>query len=203
MSRLRRIILPNTPHHVTQRGNRRQQTFFSEKDYKHYMDLLQALANQYNIQIEAFCLMPNHVHLILVPERPESLIIMLKTLNETYARYVNQLKGWKRCLWQGRYFSTAMSQEHFERCVVYVEENPIRAKLVSNLSEYKWNSKRSQSIAVRFDASELDKFKRATQTGRPFGNEAFIKSIKKDYGYDCSLKKSGPKKRSEILNNLQ
>ncbi|MCX6118106.1 MAG: transposase [Proteobacteria bacterium] len=145
MPRLPRIILPNVPHHITQRGNRRQTTFFIQDDYVFYLRNLEQLSETYNVQVVAYCLMPNHVHLLLVPPNQKSLITVVKNLHEQYSRYLNDRLGWKGCLWQGRFFSVPMSDQHFEKCIKYIEENPVRAGLVMNAFDYKWVSQNSSN----------------------------------------------------------
>ena len=129
MARMARVVIPNIPHHVTQRGNRRQQVFFSEADYQCYKNLLAEYCVRDNVKVLAYCLMPNHVHLILVPGCEEGLRKAIGETHRRYTRYVNFREGWRGYLWQGRFASFPMDEHHLWAAVRYVELNPVRAKL--------------------------------------------------------------------------
>jgi REP element-mobilizing transposase RayT len=100
--RLARIVAPGLPHHVTQRGNRRQPTFFGEDDYRLYRSLLAEHATAAGVAVWAWCLMPNHVHLILVPQSATALTDCLRETHRRYTRHINQRERWRGYLWQGR-----------------------------------------------------------------------------------------------------
>ena len=100
-----RVVAPGVPHHVTQRGNRRQQTFFGEADYQACMELMAEWCEREGVQIWAYCLMPSHVHLVAVPETPESLRAAIGEAHRRYSRRVNSREGWRGHLWQGRFAS--------------------------------------------------------------------------------------------------
>jgi putative transposase len=191
MARLPRIIVPNVPHHVTQRGNRKQQTFFSETDYRFYLYHLRKLSEVYQVQIDAFCLMPNHVHLILTPPRQEALALLISDLHRTYTSYVNYKMGWKGHLWQGRYFSVALSPVHYETCLHYVEMNPVRANLVEDFRAYPWNSKNTTDYPFIHERIDLRAIREMTRTGRPQGDETFLDLVQEYTGYDPRRKKTG------------
>lgn len=105
MGRIPRIILPGEAHHVTQRGNRRQNVFFCKDDYQSYLKLLSAHAKAFNLSVWSYCLMPNHIHLLIVPESEESFRDGMSTLHQSYSAALNKVRGWKGRLWQGRFFS--------------------------------------------------------------------------------------------------
>ena len=117
------------PHHVTQRGNRRQQTFFCDDDYFSYLDLIGEWCSASGVEIWGYCLMPNHVHLIVVPRSEDGLHRALGEAHQRYTRRVNLREGWCGHLWQGRFASFAMDQRHLLQAARYVEMNPVRAKL--------------------------------------------------------------------------
>ena len=110
MPRRARIVLPGYPHHVTQRGNRRQQTFFETNDYALYRDLMAAACAEHGVRCWAWCLMPNHVHLVLEPSRAEALASAVGEAHRRYTRRINALEGWTDFLWQGRSASCAMDE---------------------------------------------------------------------------------------------
>lgn len=112
MVRRARIVLPGHPHHVTQRGNRRQQTFFCEADYALYRDLAAQAFEAHAITCWAWRRMPNHVHLVLEPSTKAGLAAALKKAHQRYTRAINAREGWTGFLWQGRFASCAMDEGH-------------------------------------------------------------------------------------------
>ncbi len=130
MPRIARVVVPVIPHHVTQRGNRRLPTFFCDEDYKRYIQIMAELCSQKNVQIWAYCLMPNHVHLIAVPEMKESLATAIGEAHRPYTLSINSSKNWSGYLWQGRFASFPMDEAHLYMAARYVELNPVRAGLV-------------------------------------------------------------------------
>src|SRR5437870_11094383 len=130
MPRLARVVIPGHPHHVTQRGNGRARTFFDDGDYALYRDLLGASCRAADVEVWAYCLMPNHVHLILVPSDPDGLRAALGETHRRYTRHVNLREGWRGYLWQGRFASFPMDEAHLLAGARYVELNPVRARLV-------------------------------------------------------------------------
>jgi putative transposase len=140
MPRSARIVVPGLPHHVTQRGNRRQETFFDAADYTLYLDLLTRHACALGVGCWAWCLMPNHVHLVLVPARPEALAALMQRVHQAYTLAVNAREGWTGCLWQGRFASYAMDEGHALAAVRYVELNPVTARLCDSARDWVWSS---------------------------------------------------------------
>ena len=129
MPRPPRQVLPGIPHHVTQRGNRRQPVFFSDADYARYLSLLGHACRKCGTSVWAWCLMPNHVHLILVPSAESGLGGVLAPVHRNYAWEVNQREGWTGHLWQARFASFPLDEAHLHACLRYVELNPVRARL--------------------------------------------------------------------------
>ena len=198
MARLSRITVPGVPHHVTQRGNRRQQTFFDCQDYQFYLRNLSELATSTETHVTAYCLMPNHVHLVLTPNSRESLVAMVSDLHQRYTRYINFKKDWRGHLWQGRFFSVALSPEHFDQCIRYVELNPIRANLVDASQKYEWVS---DNLRIEGHPRILDDFsilREMTRTGRPRGDKAFLTEVRNLSGIDPTPGQPGRRPRSEI-----
>lgn len=143
MARAARLVLPGIPHHVTQRGNRRQRTFFGDEDYTLYLRLLRVHAERAGTRIWAWCLMPNHVHLVLMPSHEDGLRATLAPAHRAYTSEVNQREGWRGFLWQGRFASFPMEDAHLHACLAYVELNPVRAGLVARPEQWRWSSARA------------------------------------------------------------
>ena len=140
MPRSARIIHPGAPHHVTQRGNRRQQVFFSDDDYAHYLALLAESCWAENVQCWAYCLMPNHVHLVLVPEDELGLSRVVGRTHRLYTQYFNRGAQSAGLLWQGRFKSSPMDEPRLFAACRYIEFNPIRAGLVARAEDWRWSS---------------------------------------------------------------
>lgn len=140
MPRLARNVFPNVPHHITQRGNRRADVFFSDDDRKTYLRWLQEYAELHGVEILAYCLMSNHIHLVAVPSDETGLQAMLKPLHMRHAQRVNRAHGWHGHLWQGRYFSSGLDDAYLWAAIRYVERNPVRARLVRKAANYPWSS---------------------------------------------------------------
>ena len=143
MPRMSRIVAPNAPHHVTQRGNRRQPTFFRDGDYLRYLQLAAQWCAKAEVECWGYCLMPNHVHLILTPRTERGLRAALAPLHWRYTFEVNKRERWTGYLWQGRFASVAMDDGHLMRCARYVEQNPVRARLVERARDWRWSSARA------------------------------------------------------------
>jgi putative transposase len=143
MARLARVVAPGVPHHVTQRGNRRQPVFFGDEDYATYIGLLAAGCRAAGVAVWAYCLMPNHVHLILVPGDAGGLRAALGEAHRRYTRQVNFREGWRGYLWQGRFASVAMDEPYLLAAARYVELNPVRARLAERAGDWRWSSARA------------------------------------------------------------
>ena len=144
MPRTARLVLPHMPHHVIQRGNRRQDVFFSDKDYRLYLSLLRHNCEKTDTDILAYCLMTNHIHLIAVPKTPEGLKAIAET-NRLYARTINFEKGWRGHLWQDRFGSYPMDESYLYEALRYVELNPVRAEICAHPCDYAWSSARQRT----------------------------------------------------------
>ena len=212
--------MPGVAHHITQRGNRRQKTFFHPGDYQEYLALMKASCQQQDVRLWAYCLMPNHVHLILVPPSEKSLSRAVGDAHRRYTRRVNFREGWRGHLWQGRFASFAMDEPHLIAATRYIERNPVRAKLVKQAEDWTWSS---AAAHVRGDLDAwaqgrwldertagwvcswrdfLDEpekadlaatMRRHENTGRPLGERTFVQRIGDMLGRDLTPKKPGPK----------
>ena len=140
MPRQSRPVFPGVPHHVTQRGNHRERVFFEDGDEEAYLCLLHAYSRRQGVRITAYCLMPNHVHLVATPTTEDGLHRALRAVHSQYAQRVNRMREIKGHLWQGRYFSSALDVNYYLNAVRYVELNPVRAGLVARAQDYRWSS---------------------------------------------------------------
>jgi len=140
MPRIARTVFAGVPHHITQRGNRREPVFFRDDDRILYRDWLAAYSRKHGVDILAYCLMDNHVHLVGVPAHEHSLERALRPLHMRYAQAINRRHGWSGHLWQGRFFASALDDAHLWAAVRYVERNPVRAQIVFRAEDYPWSS---------------------------------------------------------------
>ena len=131
MARMARLVVPGHPHHLTQRGARRMAVFFGDEDYRAYLALLAEWCDAADTRVWAYCLMPNHIHLILVPATEDGLRAALGETHRRYTRRVNAREGWRGHLWQERFHSFAMDEDYLLACARYVELNPVRARLAA------------------------------------------------------------------------
>ncbi len=143
MARVARLVVPGLPHHITQRGNRRQQTFFHDEDYAAYIELMGEWCGERGVVIWAYCLMPNHVHLIAVPQSDDGLRRGIGEAHRRYTRRINFREKWRGFLWQGRFASFVMDEPYLLAAARYVELNPVRAGLALDAADWPWSSARS------------------------------------------------------------
>jgi putative transposase len=221
MARIARIVFPGLPHHITQRGNRRQETFFSDDDYQAYIDLMSEWCSRFNVTVWAYCLMPNHVHLIAVPELEDGLRRAIGEAHRRYTRRVNLREGWRGHLWQGRFASNVMDEKYTLVCARYIEMNSVSAHLVREPEGWPWSSA-SAHIAglddklvrvapllemvggkwddfLRTPVHEVDvvQMQNHERTGRPLGAEHFVESIEKKLGRILKPEKAGRKPKEK------
>jgi len=140
MPRVARTVIPEVAHHVTQRGNNRQDVFFVDDDYRAYLRTLKAQSERYGLVVHGYCLMSNHVHLVATPLAGDSLAKAVGRAHWLYAQYVNGLHGRSGHLWQGRFYSCALDERHLWTALAYVELNPVRARVVRRAWRYEWSS---------------------------------------------------------------
>jgi putative transposase len=221
MARLARIVAEGMPHHIVQRGNRRQQVFFSDADKQEYLKLLKESAEKHKVNVWSYCLMDNHVHLIVVPNHTKDLASCMGWVHKQYTRMINFREGWRGYLWQGRFSSFVLDERHLYAAVRYVERNPVRAKLVRSAHDYPFSSARARVKGYRDDLlsdfylieqikdwegylsgtdidGDLKLLRRHGATGRPLGSKEFLEKLAKKLGIEVEPKKPGPKSK---LNN--
>ena len=158
MPRSARLILPHFPHHVIQRGHNRQVVFVHENDYQYYLDNLWEWKMKLGCHLYAYCLMTNHVHLVVDPgDNPQHLSLLMKRVAGRQTRYVNALEDRSGTLWEGRFKSSPIQQDaYLLACCRYVELNPVRAGLVAAPQDYRWSSYRSRSGVEKPTHIDLD-----------------------------------------------
>jgi putative transposase len=210
MARIARVVAEGIPYHVTQRGNGRQQVFHSGTDYGLYRSLLRAYARQYGVSILAYCLMPNHTHLVCVPCRADSLARTLGRTHADFARHFNIARQSCGHVWQARFYSCPLDLPHLWRAMAYVERNPVRAGLISEAWSYPWSSaathcglqsadplvepcaewqeeygfQRWCEVLLSSVAEEAaaQRIREATHCGRPLGWESFVQELEQIAG---------------------
>ncbi|MGB7161246.1 MAG: transposase, partial [Tepidisphaeraceae bacterium] len=140
MPRVARVVVPGVPHHVTQRGNNRQDVFFVDDDRLAYLRILAQQCRKHGVAILGYCLMGNHVHLVVIPATADALAKAIGRTHWLYAQYVNRSHGRSGHLWQNRFYSCALDDEHTVFAMRYVEWNPVRARICRAARRYRWSS---------------------------------------------------------------
>jgi putative transposase len=205
MPRTARIAVPQVPHHITQRGNNRQDVFFVDDDRRVYLSILKEQAEKNGLEVLGWCLMTNHIHLIGRPSTADSLAKALGRTHFLYTQYINRFHGRSGHLWQNRFFSCPLGREHFWQALRYVEQNPVRAKVLRQAWKYPWSSATAhvdgkdatgllnmgywKQISAHADwrgtlqagqpEEMVERIRRNTHTGRPLADDSFISKIEK------------------------
>ena len=216
MARLARLVGPGLPHHITQRGNRRQTTFFCDEDYLAYVELMADWCSRFNVEVWAYCLMPNHVHLIAVPSSEHGLRRAIGEAHRRYSRRINFREGWRGHLWQGRFASYPMDEMYLLAAARYIELNPVRTGLVKSPGVYPWSSAAAHLtgrddmlvkaapllervenwvtfLAEEYSDAEAEAIRRHERTGRPLGNDDFLSKLERALHRSVRPGKPGPK----------
>lgn len=216
MPRIARIIAPGIPHHVTQRGNRRMETFFRQEDYQAYVALMAEWCRKCDVAIWAYCLMPNHVHLIAVPETEEGLRLAIGEAHRRYSSMINRRQKWTGHLWQGRFSSFPMDETYLLAAVKYAEMNPVRARLVSQPYDWQWSSARAhvegkndilvkvapllemvgdwQQFLSEADEEDAARIRGHERTGRALGDDSFLDTLENMLQRTVKPQRAGRKK---------
>jgi putative transposase len=223
MARLPRVVLAEVPHHVTQRGNARRFMLDCDTDRKVYLELLRDDIERRQVALLGYCLMSNHVHLVMVPNSADGLAQALKRTHGRYASYWNALHGSSGHLWQGRFYSCPLDQPRLWEALRYTELNPVRAGLVADAGSWPWSSATvhlGQAMADGFldiepwqhcwsastwhaylaageTQSELAAIRHCTYTGRPLGTTEFISELEQKTQRPLAAQKGG---RPRLLN---
>jgi len=209
MPRIARLIVPEYPHHITQRGNYRQDVFLDDSDRRHYLTLVADYSRKFDLAILAYCLMNNHVHFVVMPRNKDSLSATFRIAHTRYSQYFNKKRRVAGHLWQGRYYSCVLDERHLLAAARYIERNPVRVKAVKKPTDYIWSSARNHvgiSINDIIDANslfnhteveqtewkdfidknddqgEVSNIRKYTMSGRPLGNATFVQKLEKMCG---------------------
>jgi putative transposase len=204
MPRIARVIAVGFPHHIIQRGNNRQKVFFAQVTREKYLDLLKEYSQKWKAGILAYCLMDNHVHLLIRPQNKESLAKLMQGVTLSYTKYRNKRYNKTGRLWESRYYSCVVDEEKYLWAVArYIEQNPVRARMVRKPEDYSYSSAcghitgtkdevlneklfegNESSDYVKFIRSaipekEINSIRLATKRNKPLGNINFLKKIEK------------------------
>src|SRR5438132_6701822 len=221
MARLARIVVPGLPHHVTQRGNRRQKVFFEDGDYALCRDLLAERCRKAGVAVWSYCLLPNHVHLVLVPATEDGLALALGETHRRYTGFVNARMRVTGHLFQGRFGSVVMDGPHLLAAARYVALNPVRAGLARRAQDWPWSNVRAHLkarddnlvtimpliertggrfadlIATGPSPEQLAAIRTAETIGRPLGSPAFLNLLERKLGRSVRPAKRGPKRAAD------
>lgn len=216
MARLARVVAPGLPHLVTQRGSGREPVFFSDEDYRAYIYLMAASVREADCEVWAWCLMPDHVHMIIVPAGEEGLRRALARAHRQYALHINTRRHRTGHLWHGRFESAVIDEDHLALALAYVSFNPVRARLVQAPEDWPWSSVRAHLAGFNdhlttvapvlertgdfgdfLDARRYETgfapLRRAQSVGRPLGAPGFISSLENRFSRRLKPQKRGPK----------
>ena len=222
MPRIARVVIPRVPHHITHRGNNRQAIFFVDDDRRVYLENLHENCRRYGLILHGYCLMTNHVHLVLTPPSADALARAIGRAHLRHSLYINRLHGRTGHLWAGRYYSCALDAVHFWRTLVYVERNPVRARMRRSAWTYPWSSAAAHveasgenglldmaewrraarrlnwkhELARPEDKTLGQRLRACTWTGRPLGSDKFVARLEARLGRRLRPKPHGrPRKR--------
>jgi putative transposase len=221
MPRIARIVGLGFPHHVVQRGNNKEKVFLDREDYGKYLSLLGKYSGEKGTPILAYCLMSNHVHLLVRPLEEDALAKMMQAVTLCYTQYFNREKGRTGRLWECRYYSTVVDGDRYLWTVSkYIENNPVRGGIVKRPENYPYSSAKAHLLGRKdpllkeplFVKSELNEYRRLirleedtmileeirkqTRSGKPLGDGEFLKTLSERLGCSLSFRPKGrPRKK--------
>ncbi len=210
MPRQARVVAAGVPHHITHRGNNRQEIFLTDEDRRRYQQLLLLHLAPCRAELLGWCWMPNHVHLIIVPQEETSLARLIRRVHSNYAQDFNRRRRRDGHLWRSRFYSCALGPGHLLSALLYVDLNPVRAGLTGEATAWEWSSARAH-VSGRDESglmawgrlaeyggceeweerlrrgqaqSTADALRRATRGGAPFADAAFCLEWRRRFGLD-------------------
>lgn len=209
MPRIARTVIEGIPHHITQRGNNRQDVFFVDDDRKVYLEILAKQSAKYGLTIMGYCLMGNHTHLIAIPSTEDSLANAVGRTHFIYTQYINRFHKRSGHLWQGRFYSCCLDEQHLMSAMRYIERNPVRAGICRKPWLYEWSSAACHTdagsksdlldlrpwnkiisptewrklLAEDIEEKEIRKLRTSTHTGRPLGSDSFMSKLENMVGH--------------------
>jgi putative transposase len=216
MPRIARIVGAGYPHHIIERGNNRERVFRDSTDYERYLFFLSKYSEEKEVAVLAYCLMPNHIHLLVRPSDEESLAKMMQGITLCYSKYFNEANGRTGRLWECRYHSTVIDGDSYLWTVSrYIENNPVRVGIVKRPEEYPYSSARAHILGTNdtllkeplFDKNELNEYRRfvrskedkkileeirkQTRLGKPLGDAGFLEILSEQLGHDLIFRQKG------------
>ena len=220
MARIARVIAPGFPHHIIQRGNRRQKVFFNEDDYNEYLTLLNGYSHRFKTDVLTYCLMPNHIHLIVTPHEDGNLVKAIGETHCNYTRFINFREKWRGYLWQGRFSSYVLDERYLLAATRYILLNPVKARIAKKPWDYEWSSAKHHMrlnnsslvkdsllqgligdwkdfLATAPDNNDIKLFQLHERTGRPLGDNTFIEKLESLLKIDLKKKRAGRKKKKK------
>jgi len=222
MPRKARIIIPDVAHHIIQRGNNRQNILEDPQDFSTYCYLINKYVLEYGVSVIAYCLMNNHVHFVMIPQDKIGISRLFNTVHMRYAQYKNYKRKTSGHLWQGRFYSCVLDEDHLFYAIRYVEQNPMRAQMVKRPWDYEWSSAKwhvGRSVSKYIKLNEIsvvnkrdwkkylmskdmdldEQIRRKTAKGKAFASDEFMLYWEKALGCVLRELKPGPK-RKKVLN---
>lgn len=223
MPRLARVVAVDVPHHITQRGNHREPTFFSDSERELYLEVLAKNCRDHQVDLMGYCLMNNHVHLLAIPRREDALARGIGRAHNEFSRWMNIRRRQTGHFFQARFESTPMDEAHTWNALLYTELNPVRAGMVRRAVDYRWSSARAhcglagrpewlmwEPWAGRFGEREwaeilevgfrdhvvLERLRETLRSGRPAGSEEFIDRLERELGRTLRPQPRGRKPRA-------
>lgn len=224
MPRIARVVAIGLPHHITQRGNYRQDVFLDDNDRTKYLLWIQEYSQKYHLNILAYCLMQNHVHFVAIPQKEDSLARTFNIAHMRYSQYLNKKMKNRGHLWQGRFYSCVLDEPHLFMAAKYIERNPVRAKLIKKPWEWLWSSADAhignktehiklsnlfglidmscqewkQYIDSQEKESDIKTIRKHTYTGRPLGTSEFTQNLEMKFSKKlAALPRGRPKKEQK------
>lgn len=206
MARQARVTLAGIPHHVSQRGNRGEPVFFEKADFESYRAFMAAQCAEHNIEIWAYCLLPNQIHLIAQPHRPDDLARAIGEAHRRYTCYINEKKAWRGHLFQDRFDSYAMDEGALTDAAHFIETLPVMARIAPKAGNYLWSSAKAHLqnrddsfvvpqkplldrvsdweafLSMPLPRKIMDDIARHLQTGRPRGGNHFLNDVEQTLG---------------------
>lgn len=206
MPRIARLVVPDYPHHITQRGNYRQDVFRDDADRRQYLEFIADYSQKYNLEILGYCIMNNHVHFLVIPKKEDSLAMVFRIAHTRYSQYFNKKMNAHGHLWQGRFYSCVLDDRRLLATARYIERNPVRVKVIKKPVDYAWSSAKchsgilhkniidtnslfryidiEQSQWIDFidksdEPDDISMIRKYTMTGRPLGSNSFIQKLEK------------------------
>lgn len=221
MPRIARAVAQGYPHHIIQRGNNREDVFFDDDDRRQYLSFLKRYTERWNSSVMVYCLMTNHIHLLMKPLSDESLFKTMQGTTLCYSQYANRKYGRSGRLWENRYHSCIVDEEKYLWEVArYIEQNPVRAGMIEKAEDYPYSSARAhvkgsedsilgdelfnkeqrrdyvKLLRVGIGEQEIEDLRYHTRSGRPLGGELFIKRMEKSLERPLARRPRGRPKNS-------